>query len=516
MDGGGRSARSTWVVALALVLLTLASLPWLVQDWWDDRPDAARYLLAARSLANGEGYTVMGEPFRLRPPGFSSTLAPLVAWRGFDFLALNVFVSLFAVAAVVLLFLLLAPRIGTTLAFATALVVWVNPLLQSLANQVMSDVPALALALLALLAMRWANAAPGFARDAVVAVAIALACYFRTANLVLLPAFVAERAVRWLFADAREPAARFAARRLAAPSALFVLLYLPWALEPSYASQYDSPDLYSYTTAFLRRDPNDPTASFVDVGLLLERLERNATGYAATFASAGTTRRPSPWAPLAGAIGVGALLVTLVRRRESPEWFALGTLAVLIGYYVAAVRLLLPVMVLALGALVDTLRWLGRKIAPARAVDAVLLGALVVLGIAMLPLEVEHSRGPEHWASLRATTEHLRATVPADAPLGGDVGAVYALMLDRPVYSLRPISRRHRRKELFAMLEKTPLDAIVARREGPLAPVLAGLARSGRGELVELPEHVVLHFAPAARSETESSRDQNVGSGDSS
>ena len=148
---------------LVLLLGTLASLPFTVQDFWDPRPDAARYLLAARSLADGSGYTVMGEPFRLRPPGFSALLAPLVAWRGYDFALLNAFVSLTGVLAVVLLYLLLRPRTGAIVACAVAALVWLNPQFQELCNQVMSDVPALALALLFLVLLRRANARPSLA-----------------------------------------------------------------------------------------------------------------------------------------------------------------------------------------------------------------------------------------------------------------------------------------------------------------------------------------------------------------
>ena len=76
------ASRLDRTLLLTLLLGTLASLTFTVRDFWDARPDAARYLLAARSLADGQGYAVMGEPFRLRPPGFSALLAPIVAWRG--------------------------------------------------------------------------------------------------------------------------------------------------------------------------------------------------------------------------------------------------------------------------------------------------------------------------------------------------------------------------------------------------------------------------------------------------
>src|SRR5689334_9266559 len=113
-EAASRERRRDRLVLALLVLGMLASLPFTVQRFWDARPDAARYLLAARSLADGNGYTVMGEPFRLRPPGFSLLLAPLVAARGFDFAALNLLVSLLGVLAVALLYVLIAPRVGAT------------------------------------------------------------------------------------------------------------------------------------------------------------------------------------------------------------------------------------------------------------------------------------------------------------------------------------------------------------------------------------------------------------------
>ncbi|MEW6272922.1 MAG: glycosyltransferase family 39 protein, partial [Thermodesulfobacteriota bacterium] len=283
------AARTTRLgVGLGVVLaaLLLASLPWTVRDFWDARPDAARYLLAARSLAAGDGYTVMGEPFRLRPPGFSALLAPLVAWRGFDFALLNAFVSVVGVVAVVLLYALLLPRVGAVVAFATALVVWLNPQLQALVNQVLSDVPGLALALAALLVLRRANARRSWQSEVALGIALAAAAYVRSANLLLVPALLLDRTLgRPSRRAPEEMLARFAALRLVLPLAVLGVLYLPWIAQPSYSSQYDSPDLHSYATAFLRTDPNDPGAAPLGAAQWLARLGRNAVAYAGIFAS---------------------------------------------------------------------------------------------------------------------------------------------------------------------------------------------------------------------------------------
>lgn len=486
---------------LLLVAVTLASLPFTVRDFWDARPDAARYLLAVRSLADGQGYTVMGEPFRLRPPGFSALLAPVVAWRGFDFVALNAFVSLFGVLAVVLLYLLLRPRVGAVVACAVALVVWCNPQLQELSNQVMSDVPALALALMFLALLRRANERPSLRRDIPLMLVLTAAIYVRSANLLLVPAFVLDR----LFGGggvlgrasgatpglvSRAARASFVRNRVLLPLAVVLVLYLPWLLTPSFTSQYDSPDLHSYATAFLRSDPNDPAAPALGADALLARAADNARAYAAMLATGLTSRRWSDAAPVVATLAVLALLVVLARRREAPEWFALGTAAVIVGYYVPAVRLLLPVYVLALGAASEVaLLVLARVLAPRIAVASV-VALLALVAIVTPRADVAAARAESE--SLAAAARHLAATVPPDAPLAADVGAVYALLLDRPVYSLRPLTRRGREGEIARLLDERGVVAVAGAREGPFAPVVASLRERGAA-VVEFPHHVVVY-----------------------
>lgn len=507
-DGVSTPSSPWWarerVLLVLLVAGMLASLPFLVHDFWDPRPDAARYLLAARSLADGDGYAVMGEPFRLRPPGFSALLAPLVAWRGFDFLALNAFVSLFGVLAVAMLYLLLVPRTGAIVAFAVAALVWLNPQLQELSNQVMSDVPALALALLFLVLLRRANTRPSLRRDLPLVLVLAAAIYVRSSNLLLVPAFVLDRACAlWLGRAAGAPrvapprgGAAFVRNRILLPLAIVLVLYLPWLLAPSFTSRYDSPDLHSYGTAFLNTDPNDPDAPALGVAGWRARVADNATAYAAMFASSMTTRRPSALAPVAAGLGVVALLVALVRRREAPEWFALGSAAVLVVYYVAALRLLLPVWVLAVAALADTTLWLVARVVARRSAELV-VAALVLAAIVLAPSGGDPTLARAESDSMRAAAAHLAQTVAPGEAIGGDVGAVYALLLDRPVYSLRPLTRRGQDEELQRLLDAHRIVAVVASRPGPFDPVVARL-RSDGARIVELPHHVVVHRAARA------------------
>ena len=499
---GATGARLERTLLVVLLLGMLASLPFTVHDFWDARPDAARYLLAARSLAEGHGYSVMGEPFRLRPPGFSAALAPLVAWRGFDFPLLNAFTSLTGVAAVALLYLLVLPRTGAWVALGVATVAWLNPQLQALCNQVMSDVPALALALLALLLARRTHDRPSPAGEAALVLTLVAGAYVRSANVLLVPAVVLDRAcARWLGDGAaggapgapREDARTFVRRRLVLPVVAFTLLYLPWLATPSFTSQYDSPDLHSYTTAFLRADPNDPDAPALGAGGWGDRVAGNASAYAALFATGMVSRRPSVVAVPIALLGLAALLAVLARRREAPEWFALATCAVIAVYYVAQARLLLPVFVLALAALAETVQRIASRLASPRAASGVVTALLLAVALAQQAGDPRPNARAEH-DSLVTATDAVRATTPAGVAIAGDMGAVYALLLDRPVYSLRPLSRRGRDAELARLLDARRIGVIVAERPGPLDALVEQLRVDG-AEVVPFPRHVVVRRA---------------------
>jgi hypothetical protein len=75
----------------------------------------------------GEGYSLVGVPFAIRPPGFAALIAPILALRGTDFFALNLFVALCGAVAVFLLFVLERPRLGTLLASFVAIAICSTP-----------------------------------------------------------------------------------------------------------------------------------------------------------------------------------------------------------------------------------------------------------------------------------------------------------------------------------------------------------------------------------------------------
>ena len=181
---------------IAFALLTacvLFSLLISVHPWLDLRDDASLYIVMARNLAAGDGYTYLGAPFQIRPPGFSLILAALIAAGQTSFFTFNLLVSLFGAAGVLLLYLHLRSRVGWQISVLTTLAVWLNPGYQGLCNQVKSDVPGLAFVLLCLVVDKWAGRAHSWRREIALGVAIGLCGQLRSAALLLIPAIAISR-----------------------------------------------------------------------------------------------------------------------------------------------------------------------------------------------------------------------------------------------------------------------------------------------------------------------------------
>ncbi len=477
-ERGHRRRAVGWVAALLVV--TAATLPWSVQTYWDAKPDAGTYLIAARALARGEGYRVMGEPFTLRPPGFSLLLAPLVAWRGIDFTALNLYVSAFGVAAVVLFFLLLRPRVGAPVAFAGALVVWLQPGFQQITNQVLADVPGLALALACLVLLRRSDRRPSTLTDAALGLAIGAACWVRTANLLLLPAVLLDRVTGRRFADARRRGElALVLRRGLVPVVVAALAYAPWALRPAVAPSYGQEALRSYAAGLLRIDAADPDAGTVGLDDLAARVERNLQRYASAIDVDPRDGRPTPLAWAVLGLGLVGWLVVLVRRREAPEWLAGLTFATLLVYFAVQPRLALVPAVLVLGATAETLRRALGRVLPGRGADALLVAALALVAWATFAHDFMRPSSREKYAEMLAVARLLAASSSADEPLGADNATAFALLLDRPVYGLQPLCNRRGIDAAREAIARWRLERIVVQRDGPCAPLAEGMVEEG-------------------------------------
>lgn len=471
VDGAGFApwSKRDRIALLVLAIGVLASLSVLVHPWYDSiYGDSAIYIATARSLAAGEGYLHLAEPHRIRPPGFSFLLSPWVGGElGGDFRPLNLFVSLFGAAAVLLLFALQRARVGAALAFLTAAAVWLNPGFQRLCNLVMSDVPGLTLLLGCLLVERWNRRAPSTAREIVLGLCIGLSAYVRSSSLVLIPAIAA---ARWF-------ATRATWRGIAIFAGVAVLVVTPWvlrnALVPASAPPSDQTFVYSYATGFLNEDPGDPASPRFSAGEIAARIPAHGVRMLHVLGNR-----------MSGGLHVGALdaasggfaalltlswLYLLFKRRGSAEFSVFFSLTLLLPYFAFRDRLLLPIYVLAFAASVEALRdllqRLGGKTVATVGVAALLLG-LIALDFAPR----------EHWDTIRKYHRAYAAVAAAVAPalnpddrIAAGLGQHYAVHLGRPVYSfVMAIRRDHNRlRAADAIVEKYGIDTILL---SPLVP----------------------------------------------
>src|SRR5262245_34661997 len=251
-------SRARWLSGTLVGLVVFGSLFWLVHPWYDATNDGSMYIATARAILAGEGYSYLGTPFLIRPPGFSYLIAPLLALFGTSFLALNLAVSLSGALGVLLFLGFLRERLGLLLASLVALAVWFNPGYQRFSNQVMSDVPGWTLLVLCfLLERRERGRGPwGAVR---LGLAVGLSTYVRSGNLLFLPAVAAARlcAFSWKRRDAwRSWALESAALFLAG-----FLVLAPWSVRNRLVAPEPPADqtlLYDYSTGMFHEDMGDP------------------------------------------------------------------------------------------------------------------------------------------------------------------------------------------------------------------------------------------------------------------
>lgn len=452
--------RRSRILFVLLALGMLASLPWLVQPFYevsDETNDASMYLLSARALLGGEGYAYLGQPFIARPPGMSVLLAPILAWRGLDFTAMHALVSLWGIAGALLLFVWTRPRLGPWVAAALALCLWLNPGYQHFSNEVMSDVPGLTLVLAILVAERWAARRPSLRRELCLGVLIGATTYMRTVGVLLLPALLAARA----YANARAGPARipwsiFLRQRAALVSLACVLVMLPWSVRNALVAPPPPTDqnfIYSYWTGIFHADAGDPRSPARPLAELVAIFPERVRAIAELLGARLEGRGGDGSSGILGLWMVGCVALLLVRCvRASEILFCLLGL-VLVTYFGFRVRLGLPMYVIGLAAWAEVhLALATRFLGPARARGVLAVALLALTALDFQPRkdwDVREQEFARQTAQARAFAERLAP----DARLGARVGWHYALLLDRPVWSLRFAIDRSPKRNVAALEE---------------------------------------------------------------
>lgn len=478
---------ATWALA-TLVVGSALSLIWLVHPWYEaggETNDGSIYLACAKSLLAGDGYAYLGDPFTLRPPGFSVLLLPVLALRGVDFYALNLFASCFGVLAVACLFIYHQRRLGTLLAFAVAASLWLNPAFEHYCNRVMSDVPGTALLLLGLVLERWASRRESVARDVLVGVFVGLTSYVRSVDFVIAPAIVCARlCARWKSGE-RGGWLRFVLERCVVPLIVPILVLLPWSLRNAAHPPelpIDQTFVHSYSVALLHTDTADPSSPLVPASELLGRARDNFGVIASSIGDRMREATPSRASWLIGAI-VGALaLAAAVRRREVDDFVLLGSLAAFSISLEVRERYGLPLYVLALPSALDTLRWLAARWTGER----VARGALTALVVIVTALDFAPR---SYWDKVRSghaeftrNCAEIEQVIAPDAVLASSVGWHLSVYLDRPVYSLVPrLKHKGRLDAVEEVISRRGINTVVCLRSRNLDDSIIQLLRQNYG-----------------------------------
>jgi len=438
--------RKTTLALVFAVLGALLTLPFRVHAYFDATNDAAVYILTAQALLGGNGYTYLGAPFTLRPPGFPVVLAPILGTAGLDFRALNLTVSLFGLLSVALFFVWLQARLGTAVALALSAALWLNPGFERLSTQVMSDVPGAALMILCLLAERRARHNPSSAADVLLGLSIALAAYFRTVFVLFLPAVLLFRWLAWRGERGAKPTlARFALRRLAIPAGVTLLLLLPWSVRNAVVvtgAPAEHTWNYSYWVSLLHEDRGDPASPAVSLSELRRTVKRRVGEILTGLGGRMLSDEPSLPRTVLGIAICLCWLAAFWRRREPAEIFTALLFIVMAFYYSNRPRLVLPLYLLVVPAAAELAIAGLRRAASARTAHGIAAGLILlvaVLDMAPSADREEIARGHRRLADLAA---HIAESFPPGAPLAAESGAIYAVHMGRPVYSFGPVCRR--------------------------------------------------------------------------
>lgn len=487
---GGRATRRTSPVLALVVFAAFASLlPRVAPLDYDPTigtGDGAVYLVCARNLLRGQGYSYLGEPFTIRPPGFSFLLAPALAVLGMDFDALALCMTAVGALALALLFAYQRPRLGTPAALAVTAAVGLNPGFLQATGEIMSDVPGLAALLACLLLERWARRAPSPRRDVVLGLAIGAAALVRTMNVLIAPALVASRvcaALRRPECRAGASWPRFALRRLALPAGVAALCLVPWSARNALVGSSEPVEdtlFHSYGTAMWRTDWADPASPLISAADLAARVEERTANLLNVLGGRLAEGANDPLGRAVAAALIACWAAVLAVRRGTGDFMAGAMMAVIAVYFGFMARLVLPVWALVLPAAAQVLLWLLARAVPRPA--AGWLTAAALAGLAAHDFDAEAGRPDLHLRS-RAffeACEEVGSVLREDDVLAADFGAHFALGLDRRVYTLRWVVKKSGLPAAVDLMRRRGVSVVILDRViGSDLELLETLKRAG-------------------------------------
>ena len=451
-------------IALGLFLAALVSRPWLGHSSFDAKNDACLYVLTARAIAEGEGYSYLGEPFTVRPPGFSLLIAPLVRFFGIDFGVLNTFVGFTGALSLVALFWFARKRLGDALALLIAVSLWLNPGYQASCNQVMSDIPGVALMLGVFLLARRGDDRPSLWIDVVLGLAIGAGALVRTAVLIALPAVLGARFTREALRVRGLPGRATWTSGIVVTLATIAAL-APWqtrnaSIELKPVAEHTF--MHSYGTAMLRVDPGDANSERITYSDFEERVKERTPQVLATLGTRLARIQGTAPEQTFGVVLVLACIVQFVRRRRTSDFFAFGTTLVLCSYFAYRGRLAIPLYVLGLLALTELALDVAKPKLGSKATWLVGAGLLALTAFDAGPAPRRDAIRKE-MEGLQAVARRLTAEVPPEQVVAASPhGYVVEVFLeDRSIFSLFPTIRRYGVDGVIDFVERREVDWLV-------------------------------------------------------
>ncbi len=123
-------------VAIILLWFALA-----VSPSWLPTPDSALYLMLGRSLAQGQGYTLFGQPHAYVPPGYPFFVAALDRAGLGSMLCLNIAMGLVGLLSVWMGYRLISQQASQPVSILIACLFGCNSLLHAISARQLSDTP---------------------------------------------------------------------------------------------------------------------------------------------------------------------------------------------------------------------------------------------------------------------------------------------------------------------------------------------------------------------------------------
>lgn len=427
----------TLALCAALAVWALLCLLVFAEEVWRPYIDSAVYILGAKSLAAGDGYSYLGETFFQHPPGLSVLLLPFVGER-VDFAGMNRFIQFCAAGSFVAIALALARRQGAAVAALVALLFALNPLAVRAQNIVLTEYPFLLLFFLGawLVTPRRGTDRVGWVAGVFGAVLIAASIHLRTVALIALPALV----LAGLF---RRGGRSWQGAGLAA---LALALSLPWMLHAGAAADRAPPTTQfkaiDYSTAMFRVDGQDPTSALVGLDVWGDRVATNAANLSATVGRVFLGGMGGGTAVVFTLLLAAALVFTWLDRRSMLDWYAMGSVAVLLTMYFYDDRFVLPVLPLLISALLHACWRVGRALSPSPNGRAVYVAVASLLLVFVGASGMSEARAePANRLANRAADEQLAAwlleNTASDAHVLADRAPIVSVLGERRVYAWR-------------------------------------------------------------------------------